>query len=54
VELVMQENYGTMVAFRPPDIIGVPLERIVGRTRTIPPDFDVVRSARAMNISLGD
>ena len=54
VELVMQEEFGTMVAFRPPDIIGVPLESVVGRTRTIPPGFDVVRAARSMNISLGD
>jgi len=27
---------------------------VVGRTRTVPPDFDVVRTARAMGISLGD
>jgi 6-phosphofructokinase 1 len=54
VELVLQEKFGTMVAFHPPDIVEVPLERVVGRTRTIPLDFDVLRSARAMNISLGD
>jgi len=54
VELILQEKFGTMVAFHPPDIVEVPLERVVGRTRTIPLDFDVLRSARAMNISLGD
>ena len=54
VELLMEGQFGHMVAFHPPDIVSVPLERIVGRTRTVPLDFDVVRAARAMGISLGD
>jgi hypothetical protein len=43
-----------MVAFHPPDIVSVPLEKIVGRTRNVPLNFDVIRTARAMGISLGD
>ena len=54
VELLMAGEFGNMVAFHPPDIVAVPLEKIVGRTRTVPLDFDVVRTARAMGISLGD
>jgi 6-phosphofructokinase 1 len=54
VELLLDGQFGNMVAFHPPDIVAVPLERVVGRTRNIPPDFDVVRTARAMGISLGD
>jgi ATP-dependent phosphofructokinase / diphosphate-dependent phosphofructokinase len=54
VELVTQGKFGTMVAFHPPNIVEVPLENVVGRTKTVPLDFDVVRAARAMNISLGD
>jgi 6-phosphofructokinase 1 len=54
VELILEEKFGTMVAFAPPNIVEVPLELVVGRQRTVPPDFDVVRTARAMNISLGD
>ena len=54
VELLLEGHYGQMVAFHPPDIVPVPLEKIVGRTRNIPVDFDVVRTARAMGISLGD
>jgi 6-phosphofructokinase 1 len=54
VELLMDGQYGNMVAFHPPDIVAVPLEKIVGRTRNVPLDFDVVRAARAMGISLGD
>jgi ATP-dependent phosphofructokinase / diphosphate-dependent phosphofructokinase len=54
MELVLAGEFGTMVAFHPPDIVAVPLEKVVGRTRNVPVDFDVVRTARAMGISLGD
>ena len=52
--LTRQEKFGMMVAFRPPDIVEVPLEEVVGRIRTVPRDFDVLRAARALNVSLGD
>jgi 6-phosphofructokinase 1 len=54
VELVLEGRFGHMVAFHPPEIAAVPLEKIVGRTRNVPLDFDVLRTARAMGISLGD
>lgn len=54
VELVLAKQFGQMVAFHPPDIVSVPLERVVGRTHNVPVDFDVVRTARAIGISLGD
>jgi 6-phosphofructokinase 1 len=54
VELLLNGQFGYMVAFQPPNIEAVPLEKIVGRTRNVPPDFDVLRTARAVGISLGD
>ena len=54
VEMIRDRKFGMMVAFHPPHIVEVPLEKIVGRMRTVPLDFDVVRAARSMNISLGD
>jgi 6-phosphofructokinase 1 len=54
VELVLAGEFGTMVAFHPPEIVAVPLEKVVGRTRNVPLDIDVIRTARAMGISLGD
>src|SRR4029078_6027908 len=52
-ELLMEGTFDCMVAFHPPDIVAVPLEQIVGRTRTVPPDFDVIRTARRMGILMG-
>jgi 6-phosphofructokinase 1 len=54
VELVLAKQFGHMVAFHPPHIVAVPLEKVVGRTRNVPLDFDVIRTARAMGVSLGD
>ncbi len=54
VELLQQRQFGLMVAYKPPDISSVPLEKIVGRTRNVPPDSDLVRTARALGITLGD
>jgi len=43
-----------MVAFQPPNMGAVPLPDIVGKPRLVPPDIDIVRTARAMGISFGD
>jgi 6-phosphofructokinase 1 len=53
-ELVVQGKFGHMVAYQPPEIVAVPLDRIVGRTRNVPADFDLVRAARAVGVSLGE
>ena len=54
VELLLEGTFDHMVAFHPPSIAAVPLADIVGKTRTIPRDFDVLRTAKAMGISLGE
>jgi 6-phosphofructokinase 1 len=54
MELVMERQFGSMVAFRPPDIVAVPLGQVVGKTRYVPANFDVIRTARAVGISMGD
>jgi len=42
-----------MTALHAPNVIPVPLERIVGQTRLVPPDSDIVRTARRIGISFG-
>jgi 6-phosphofructokinase 1 len=54
VELILNGEFGRMVANRPPDIIAVPLADVVGRTKQVPTDLDLVRTARALGISFGD
>jgi len=54
VQLVVEENYGSMVALHPPDTVAVKLTEAIGRLRTVPLDGDIVRTARALGISFGD
>ncbi|HUF23283.1 MAG TPA: ATP-dependent 6-phosphofructokinase [Vicinamibacterales bacterium] len=54
VELLMEGHFGQMVALKSPHIVPVPLEKIVGRTKNVPPDSDLLSTARSVGISLGD
>jgi 6-phosphofructokinase 1 len=54
VDLITHGEFGTMVAFAPPDIIARRLEDVVGKTKTVPMDFDLLVTARAMGITFGD
>jgi 6-phosphofructokinase 1 len=51
---VVNGDFDKMVALRPPDIVAVPLSEVVGKQRLVPPDYDLVRTARALGISFGD
>ena len=42
-----------MVANNPPDIVPIPLADVVGRTKTVPLDYDLLKTARALGVSLG-
>jgi phosphofructokinase-like protein len=54
VELLSRGVYGKMVANHPPDMVPVPLADVVGRTRTVPLDYDLLFTARAIGISFGE
>jgi phosphofructokinase-like protein len=54
VELVKEGAFGRMVALDPPDIVSLSLDEVVGKTRTVPIDSDLIRTARALGIAFGD
>jgi 6-phosphofructokinase 1 len=54
VELARQGQFGSMVALAPPDIVERPLADVVGRTRTVPLDYDLLRTAKAIGVTFGD
>ena len=54
VQLVEDERFGCMVALDPPEVLAVPLGEAVATTKTVPVDGDVVRTARALGVCLGD
>src|SRR3954452_2278817 len=54
VELVLHGQFGKMVANHPPDLVPIPLGEVVGKTKTVPLDYDLLLTARAMGVSFGD
>jgi len=54
VQLIADERYGCMVAYRPPDMVAVPITEAIGRLRRVARDSDYVRTARALGVSFGD
>ena len=54
VELILRGQFGKMVANNPPDLVPIPLGEVVGRTKTVPLDYDLLQTAKMMGISFGD
>jgi ATP-dependent phosphofructokinase / diphosphate-dependent phosphofructokinase len=54
VELIARQNFGKMVANNPPDIVPIPLGDVVGKTKTVPLDYDLLTTAKAIGVTFGD
>jgi 6-phosphofructokinase 1 len=54
VDLLRAGQSGVMTALRSPEIVAVPLDRVVGKTRLVPVDGDIIRTARSVGIVFGD
>jgi ATP-dependent phosphofructokinase / diphosphate-dependent phosphofructokinase len=54
VELALKGEFGTIAAHVPPEIVALPLEQVVGRTKTVPQNHDLLVTAKAMGITFGD
>lgn len=53
IQLVAAGAFGEMVAFSGTHVVAVPLADAVSKLRTVPPDGDMARTARALGICLG-
>ncbi len=54
VELVRTGEFGSMVAYDPPDIIARRLSDVVGKMRIVPDDHDLLLTAKALGVTFGD
>jgi ATP-dependent phosphofructokinase / diphosphate-dependent phosphofructokinase len=54
VELIRRGEFGVMVASAPPDIVARTLNEVVGKTKTVPLDSDLLTTARALGVTFGD
>lgn len=54
IELIAAQKFGCMVAYQGGQVTAVPIAQAVGRLKTVPPEGGLMRTARALGISLGD
>src|SRR5436190_13908406 len=54
VELVAAGEFGKMVAFTGPQVGAIKISDAIGKLKTVRPDGNLVRTARALGICLGD
>ena len=53
-EMVLDEEYGKMVAYRHPHIISVPFSDAVDKPNFVNPEGDLIKTAKGIGISFGD
>lgn len=52
--LIREKKFGNMVALQNGKIVPVPLKDVAGKLKSVPPDCEIIRSARDLGLSMGD
>ena len=52
-ELIANKKFGYMVAIQNNQIVPVPLSEVAGKLKTVSPNCDEIRAAKALGISMG-
>lgn len=53
-EMVLNKEYGKMVAYRHPNIVAVPFDDAISHYNFVDPDSDLIKAARGVGICMGD
>ncbi len=53
-QLIKEKKFGNMVALQGGKIVPVPLSEVAGKLKTVPPDGDIVETAKLLGLSFGD
>ncbi len=54
IRLIAEGHRNVMVAFRPPEMVAVPIPDVISKTKKVPVDSDTILTCRDMGISFGD
>ncbi len=53
-EMVLNKEFGKMVAYRHPNIVSVPIQEAISHHNFVDPDSDLVKTAKGIGIGMGD
>ncbi len=54
VRIIAEGHRNVMVAFRPPEMVAIPIPDVIAKTKRVPLDSDVILTCRDLGISFGD
>ncbi len=54
VRIIAEGHRNVMVAFRPPEMVAIPIPDVIAKTKKVPLDSDVILTCRDLGISFGD
>ncbi len=52
--LIKEGKFGNMVALQDDEIVAVPLDEVAGKLKVVPPECELVKTARELGLSMGD
>lgn len=53
-EMILDRDFGKMVAYKHPDIVAVPIKEAIATYNVVKPDDQLLKTARGIGISMGD
>jgi 6-phosphofructokinase 1 len=53
-EMVLNKQYGQMVAYRHPDLIAVPIKHVIAEPNLVKLDSDLMETARGVGIQFAE
>jgi 6-phosphofructokinase 1 len=54
IRFIAEGRRNVMVAFRPPEMVAVPIPEVLSKTKCVPLDSDTLLTCRDLGISFGD
>ena len=53
-EMILDKDFGKMVAYKHPNIVSVPIEEAISTYNVVKPDDQLLHTARGIGINMGD
>ena len=54
LQLILNKEYGFMVAYKNREIVKVPLSEIAGKLKYVSPDASIIKEAKMLGVCFGD
>ena len=53
-QMIIRKDYGKLVGIKNGEIVGIPLQEVAGKLKTVDPNASIIKEAKAVGISFGD